>query len=243
MHKVLALFSYATYYADLFGVLPYLYLTAQKSSGKTTIMGLLGKMCFNPVQTVDTTTAAFIRVADMCSTLILDEFEGHSSRSKNQEDDLMSVIKSGYKKSGGGSLRTNMVDNYKVDNYDVFSPKVFAAIGEIDDVLRDRSLTLFLKRFTKPDLKDIMNVTEFMTTYGDEMIKLSSALSGLENFKTVYNNYLVTVTDSQSARADETMTPLYTLAKMVGDDYVEAITAYNISNEKSKQYVDDQSVE
>jgi hypothetical protein len=245
LYKVLALFSYATYYADLFGVLPYLYINAQKGTGKSTIQELLSKLCFNSVFVTDVTTAAFIRISNLCSTLIVDEFEGHSSRSKNQEDNLIPLIKSGYSKSSGGATRTNMEETYKVDYYDVFSPKVFAAIGELDDVLRDRSLTITLQLLKANEIHDVINITEFKSLYGDEMVKLSSfaALSALENFKTVYKNYMETETNSESARENETMKPLYTLAKMVGSDYLDAIKAYNISNEQSKEYVDDQSIE
>ena len=112
IYKVLALFSYATYLADLFGVLPYIYCTAQKGSGKSTILALLSKLCFNSVFVTDVTTASFIRISNLCATLIVDEFEGHSSRSKNQEDDLIPLIKSGYSKSSGGATRTNIEETY-----------------------------------------------------------------------------------------------------------------------------------
>jgi hypothetical protein len=245
IYKVLALYAYATYYADLFGVLPYLYLTAQKGCGKSTILALLSKLCFNSVFVTDVTTASFIRISNLCATLIVDEFEGHSSRSKNQEDDLTPLIKSGYSKSSGGAIRTNQDETYKIDYYDAFSPKVFAAIGELDDVLRDRSLTVILQKYNAKQIYDVISISEFKMLYGEEMVKCSSfaALSALDNFQTVYKNYMKTETESESARANEIMKPLYTLAKMVGKDYIDAIKAYNISNEKSKEYVDGQSVE
>jgi 5S rRNA maturation endonuclease (ribonuclease M5) len=244
-HKVLAIFSYGTYYAYLFGVLPYLFFTAQKGSGKSITMAMLNKFCFNSQNLTDCSEAAYFRITDLCSTLQLDEFENHSSRSKNDEIDIMSLIKASYNKDSAGVARVNPNYFYKVDNYNGFCPKVFGSISDVDDVLRDRCLCFILNKYPASELKGVMKIGRFNELYGNEVIRLKSlaALSALTNFKSVLEVYHNTDTVYKSARDNEIIAPLLALASMIGKEYVDAVDSYAIKSIKSAEYVDSQSPE
>lgn len=245
LYKLLALYCFSTYFADLFGVLPYIYITAEKGSGKSTILSLLEWLCFNSVFVTDASAASIFRICNIGSTLIVDEFENRSSRYKNAEDDIVPLLKAGYSKSSGGAIRVNMEETYKVDCYSVYSPKVFAAIGELDDVLRDRSICIVLSKLPASEIKDVMDLSVFYSTYAGELARLSSyaALSALEHFQSVFEHFNAVKTHGESARANQILKPLYSLAEIIGEDYVGAVDSYSHMNEQSKAYVDSQSVE
>jgi len=245
LYKILAMYCYSTFLADLFGTLPYLYFTAEKGSGKSTLQSLISSLAFNPVFVIDITAASFLRIANMCSTMIIDEFESHSSRSKNSEDDIIPLIKGGYSKFSAGATRVNPDEFYKVDYYNVYSPKVFAAIGELDDVLRDRSICIILKKYKAEEIHDVLDMQVFKNKYHGEMVKLSSyaALSALSNFQPIYEAFNTMNLKFSSARFNQIMKPLYALANIVGEDFIEALERYSEKNAKSGEYIDSQSIE
>ena len=246
-YKTLALFCYSTYYSDLFGTLAYLYLTAEKGSGKSTILFMVSRLAFDPWYISNASTASFFRMCAQGGTIIVDEFESKASRTKNQEDDMVQLMKAGYTKDGGICARVNPDDQQKIDVYDVYCPKVVSCIGELDDVLRDRCLCLTLEKVSANIIPEyILDKEIFNNTYGGEMIKLSSlaALSALESFQEVYTRFnAISALHTDSDRGNQIVKPLYTLAAMIGSDYTSALDNILQANENSKSYVESQTTE
>ena len=78
------------------------------------------------------------------------------------------------------------------------------------------------------------------------MIKLSSlaALSALESFQEVYTRFnAISALHTDSARGNQIVKPLYTLAAMIGSDYTSALDNILQANENSKSYVESQTTE
>jgi hypothetical protein len=132
-----------------------------------------------------------------------------------------------------------------VDFYDIYSPKIFGSIGEIDDVLRDRSLCIILKKYPSAEITGTMKMQVFVNIYGEETVRLRSlaALSALTNFEMVYDVFCKTDLKFKSARDNEILQPLYALAQIVGDDYVKALDIYRLKSMQSAEYMDSQSTE
>jgi hypothetical protein len=135
-YSLLALWAMGTYVFRIFRYYPYIHLNAEKNSGKTTLMEVLSPVCFNGELSSDFTGAAICDEIDAnASTLFIDEVEhldaGHSNL-------LMRVLKSGFSKSGKVSRKARAYCSY--------SPKMFAGIGETDDVLADRMIRIRMMR-------------------------------------------------------------------------------------------------
>ena len=81
--NVLATYVMMTYIYVLFQVIPYLWLNGEKGTGKSTIMKLMNKLCFNALYGSNLNPANIFRQIDNDgSTIILDEFEKMYRRRK-----------------------------------------------------------------------------------------------------------------------------------------------------------------
>ena len=81
--NVLATYVMMTYIYVLFQVIPYLWLNGEKGTGKSTIMKLMNKICFNALYGLNLNPANIFRQIDNDgSTIILDEFEKMYRRRK-----------------------------------------------------------------------------------------------------------------------------------------------------------------
>ena len=90
-YKVLALYMYSTYFYELFGQIPYLFLNGEKGSGKSTLDTVLYLFCFNAKLAINITEASLFR---MCSfeggTVILDEM--NISRVEYYFAEMLSIL-------------------------------------------------------------------------------------------------------------------------------------------------------
>lgn len=245
MYKVLAIFCYATYFSDVFAALPYIFIQSEKGCGKSTLLSLLKSLCFNPYSLSNLTVASLLRTADNLSTIIIDEWEGKGVRSINEGDELVGLIKSGYSKASGGALRTHPTDFFRTVSYNVYCPKIFAGIGDIDEVLRDRAIKISLKQYKPSEITGTLSEAVFFNLYSENLVRLSSycALSALTNFQDVYDKFQKIEINSVTLRNRQLFRPLFTLASLIGNDYIEAIKYYDKENALSKVYGDSQSVE
>ena len=90
-----------------------------------------------------------------------------------------------------------------------------------------------------------MNISVFKNTNSEELIKLSyyATLSALEHFQSIYEKFNEVKTNGENARTSQIMSPLITLAKIIGSDYSEAIEKYSVKSQKAKEYIESQSIE
>ena len=173
-YKVLALFTYSTYTYQLFGTTAYLLLNAQKGSGKSTLSNVLSMLCCNARFTVGATEAALFRTVSLCGgTIILDEMENITSRDKTTDSLMASILKAGYAKDSGNTLRTNM-ETKSIEEFSVFCPKIISNIFGLDDVISDRCLSLNLKKHPAEKLNSLMNIEVFKNNYKEKIEQTTS---------------------------------------------------------------------
>lgn len=245
--KVIALWIYGTYFYTMFGAYPYLELSGRKGSGKSTLDTILTHLSLNARMSASATPAAIYRSLNiMGGTVVLDEMEGIFDKSKNDSSDWGPILKTGYSQAAGLVLRMDM-ELGEVKNFCVYGPKVISSINGMDDVLRDRSITIT----THPAPKDLENkpidISLFST--GDRLQQIYSlssrcVLSAMTHFKRLASVYRELQTDSQLDRLSQIMDPLLAVSLLADESYNTALTEfYNTEIKASKLYTLENTLE
>lgn len=142
---ILALWTIGTYFYALFPAYPYLALNGPKNSGKSTVLRVLQPLAFNMVSTADPTGASLFRLIHMTScTVGIDEAERYHSPRDPAMAQIRQLLNSGYK-AGMPALRL-IGDEHRPQTFDVYSPKILAAIAGLEDVLASRCIALPMRR-------------------------------------------------------------------------------------------------
>lgn len=142
---VLAYFALNTWTFKVFDTVPYLVLeSAVPGCGKSTVLQLLHAVSCRPRKASSLTEAVMFRLIDAEGpTLLIDEAETIEGRSDRAEA-LRAIAHEGYKQ--GGQVPRCEGDSHEVRWFNVFCPKVFAAIGGLNGPLLDRSLVIHMNK-------------------------------------------------------------------------------------------------
>jgi hypothetical protein len=122
---------------------PILFVTsAEKESGKTTLLGVLNLLVYRALQSVSISGPALFRsITKWGPTFVLDETD--TSFVKN--DDLREVVNSGWTR-GQGVVRCHP-ETHEPEVFPAFAPKVVAMKGrKLDDTTLSRSIIITMKR-------------------------------------------------------------------------------------------------
>src|SRR5215469_14777662 len=143
---VLALWIFHTHCSFAATTTPYLAIRSDhKQSGKTLCLHLLSLLSSESAFSSGFTAATLSRRIDpVPRTMLLDEFQatiGTRSRSKNPL--LRALLVSGSRSGPGYTDRTH--------ERNLFCPKAFAGIGQLPEMLADRSIPIILEPLTRND--------------------------------------------------------------------------------------------
>jgi len=144
----LALWVIGTYVFKVFDYFPYVWLNAEKGSGKTLLMKVLSRIAFNGEVLINPTEAVIFRdVANNSISMFIDEVEQLRKQDKEAHRALISLLNSGYERgSCVKRVEKSAKGSFVIRKYPAYSPKMFAGINEIDDVLLDRTFCVRLWR-------------------------------------------------------------------------------------------------
>jgi len=144
----LTLWVMGTYVFMIFRYYPYVWLNAEKGSGKTLLMEILSAVAFNgDLITSPTESVIFRDISNNLITMFIDEVEQLRKRDKDVYGSVISVLNAGFNKSGMVKRSESTGQGgFVVKAYSAYSPKMFAGISEIDDVLQDRTVRIPLLR-------------------------------------------------------------------------------------------------
>jgi len=144
----LSLWIMGTYVFMIFRYYPYVWLNAEKGSGKTLLMEILSSIAFNgDLNTNPTESVIFRDISNNRITMFIDEVEQLRKRDKDTYGSVISVLNAGFNKAGVVKrTENNGKGSFTVKKYNAFSPKMFAGINDIDDVLQDRTVRIQLLR-------------------------------------------------------------------------------------------------
>jgi hypothetical protein len=148
---VVALWGIGTYMFDAFDTYPYLIISSPaKRCAKTRLAELLEKFSARGFLNVNISEAALFRkIARDRPTLILDEAETLNTKSSERAQYLLSILQAGFRK--GGRVTRCVGHDHDLEEFDVFCPKVIAAIGHLPDTLRDRAIVIPMRRKLKSE--------------------------------------------------------------------------------------------
>ncbi len=135
---------------EAFEVSPYLaILSPEKRSGKTRALEVLELLTPRAWRIVQPSTAVLFRkIKKDHPTLLLDEADAIFSNRGEQYEPLRAVLNAGVRRGNvvprcvGEGAKQQLVD------FEVFCPKAIAAIGDLPDTIRDRSIVIHLDRAT-----------------------------------------------------------------------------------------------
>jgi len=232
---LLSIYTIATYFFRLFNTFPYLYIFGPRQSGKTKLLALMTKLCYNAVSTVNLSASALFRVVnDFGSTLVIDESEYLKDMEK--KSDIQTLLLAGYKKDTANVMRVEGEEKKQVRIFNVFGPKIMASINYPHDVLLDRCIMINMLRGSSEkinlepsesfqDIRDKLYLLLF--TKFDEIYNMRD----LDNFnnpllvareRELWRQLLVTATWLSQYLSDEEKAQLMAdLDKVISDNYAK----------------------
>lgn len=218
LYDIVALWIMHTYVYCIFRYVPYIWLNAEAGSGKSTTMDVILEFSFNGSSNVGSTAPSIFRkINNNGATLGLDEFENMTGEEKSL---ILTVLKVGFK-SGGTVTRCDGKD-YEPVEFNAFSPKIFAGITEIDNVLLSRCIKINIKME-----KDTSKMKEYKNNdidFKQESAKIRNNLHifGLEYVDRIYQNYkddnLLKLEKDYTPRERDLWKPLIAIAKIVDEE-------------------------
>ena len=247
-YDFLALWTMGTYLHRLFRSFPYVFLNALKRCGKTKLLTLEYCLSFNPVfSTSITGSSVFRHIQDNSCTLLMDETDDLRFK-ENQDNVILPILFSGYKKSGAKAHRTGGKDgDYAVSSFDVYSPKMFANIKGIDNILADRCITVILERTTNTQIGD-KEIEESEPKWQE--IRDQLYLFAMQNFKEIWDTYesldrfsvvsVVSVVSEDhngvglSNREWELWKPLISIARLMGGEVEKNLVSLALHTARQK---------
>jgi hypothetical protein len=209
--KVLTLWVIGTYFYTMFPAYPYLALNGPKNSGKSTVLRVAQPLAFNMVNTSDPTGPSMFRLIHTTScTVGIDEAERYHNPRDPAMQQIRQLLNSGYKQ-GMPAIRL-IGEDMKPQAFDVYSPKILAAIAGLEDVLASRCIAVPMRR---TDHK----MPSFPSDFEGASIRHQLYTLALTSHEPVYRNYFERPElHKLQNRSAELWSPLLALAAFFEED-------------------------
>jgi len=179
--RLLTLWTIGTYFYTMFPAYPYLALNGPKNSGKSTVMRVLQPLAFNMITTSDPTGPSMFRLIHQTScTVGIDEAERYHNPKDPGMQQIRQLLNSGYKQ-GMPAIRVTG-DDLKPQAFDVYSPKILAAIMGLEDILASRCIAIPMRRTTQ-------KMPSFPPDFDGAFLRHQLYILALTHFQAVYRNY------------------------------------------------------
>lgn len=202
---ILALWTIGTYFYTMFPAYPYLALNGPKNSGKSTVMRVMQPLAFNMVSTSDPTGPSMFRLIHYTScTVGIDEAERYHNPKDPGMQQIRQLLNSGYKQ-GMPAIRL-IGEDMKPQAFDVYSPKILAAIAGLEDILASRCIAIPMRRTDK-------KMPSFPPDFDGAAIRHQLYTLALTAFPHLYTNYFErSALHTLHNRSSELWSPLVSLA-------------------------------
>ncbi len=179
--RVLTLWIIGTYFYTMFPAYPYLALNGPKNSGKSTVLRVAQPLAFNMVNTSDPTGPSMFRLIHTTScTVGIDEAERFHNPKDPGMQQIRQLLNSGYKQ-GMPAIRITG-DDMKPQAFDVYSPKILAAIAGLEDILASRCIAVPMRRTDR-------KMPTFPADYDGAGVRHQLYTLALTHFHAIYRNY------------------------------------------------------
>ncbi|OPY81800.1 MAG: hypothetical protein A4E65_00989 [Syntrophorhabdus sp. PtaU1.Bin153] len=147
-YGLVAAWIIATYLSRCFHAVPFLNILGKKQSGKSRLLELLNRLCFNAIKTKGVSLASLADSVDgVRGTFLQDQAE---SLSMEKYRELLGILADSYT-AGGGKRRVIDFQNRerRIVEFETFGFKAFASTRDIDVDLKDRCITISMIRAEK----------------------------------------------------------------------------------------------
>jgi hypothetical protein len=208
--RILTLWAIGTYFYTLFPAYPYLALNGPKNSGKSTVLRVLQPLAFNMISTSDPTGPSMFRlIHHTACTVGIDEAERYHNPKDPGMQQIRQLLNSGYKQ-GMPAIRVTG-DDLKPQAFDVYSPKILAAIIGLEDILASRCIAIPMRRTTR-------KMPSFPPDFDGALLRHQLYILALTHFQAVYRNYFERPElHKLHNRSSELWSPLVALAAFFED--------------------------
>ncbi len=217
-----ALWVLHTYVLDDADITPYLAVTsAEKESGKSVLLEVLGSVAHKPWFAVRPSEAVLFRkIEKECPTLLLDEVDTiWGPKARSEDEGLRALLNAGFRRRGSTVPRC-VGPTLKLRDFRTFCPKALGGIGDLPDTVASRSIPIRMERKRREDVvarwrwRDVEpiadNVRESIT---EAMAGALGALGGSGE------EYVCDLPDELSDRAQDAWESLLAIADLAGDDW------------------------
>lgn len=237
IYSVLSLWVIGTYFYKIFRYYPYVWLNADKGSGKSRVMEVILPLAFNAVMAVNHSEASIFRLVDVDgATLLIDEFE---KLKKNNQQSIMTLLNSGFNAEATVIRNERIVDSFKPTPFSSYSPKMFAGIDDISDVLMDRCIKI--KMFKKPKGVEVERykldnqTSDFLKELRDDLYIYGLEYAG--TIKKIYDSNKINLPNELSDREKDIWEVLFSIANYIDRENDTSIerTLNEFSIESSKE--------
>lgn len=215
VYTILALWVIGTYMYRLFRYFPYIWLNADKGSGKTRVMEVITPLAFNSIIAVNHSEASVFRLVDVDgATLLIDEFE---KLKKDNQQGIMTLLNSGFNAEASVVRNEKSNDTFNPKTFSAYSPKMFAGIDDISDVLMDRCIKIKMFEKSRGVSVERYKVDDIMA---ENIKKLRDDLyiCGLQHgsgIKELYDSNSITLPSELSDRECDIWEVLFSIAKCI----------------------------
>jgi hypothetical protein len=211
-----------------YDVVPYLLITsAEKESGKTTTLDMIGHASRRSMRVDNVSSASLVRLLKDEPTILLDEVDTLFKNGEKSEtaEVLRGVLNGGYRK-GGVYTRFNAKTN-KVESHPTFSPKAMTAVGRyVPDSIVGRSVYVRMERkapgITLPKARERVVKAEGEALWE----RIAATVPALE---LGFLDMDVVAPPDLSSRQQDLWEPLYALALQAGGEWPERARAASLN--------------
>ena len=214
----LVLWVLHTHTLEAADVTPYLHITsAEKRSGKTRLLEVLGLLVARPWLTGRVTAAVLVRKVDAEQpTLLLDESDAAFKSGEEYAEALRGLLNTGHRRGGTSSLCVGQGANITYKDFSTFGAKGIAGIGKLPDTVADRSIKIELKRRAANEVVQrfrLRKVKPEAAALGERIKRWASA--NLEALKGTEPD----LPDELNDRAQDAWEALFAIADLVGGEW------------------------
>jgi len=210
----LVLWIASTYSINQFSIFPKLVVySPEKRCGKSTVLDLVDAFSNKALFSSNVTPAVIFRVIDKYQpTLIIDEADTFIT---SRQDDMVGIINSGHAKSRAKILRADGED-FEPKSFSTWAPMAFGSINSLQGTIMDRSITIKLKR------KLITEKTARLSheLKADHKQAREKLLRWTIDNKVAIKANQITPPSLGNDRAVDNWIPLFTIAKLAGEEWL-----------------------
>jgi 5S rRNA maturation endonuclease (ribonuclease M5) len=245
--KFLAVWAIGTYVFRIFRYYPYGWLTAEKGSGKSLLMEILKELCFNGDMSSNATEATIFRdVHNNSITMFLDEVEKLGKQDAEKYGAIMSILNTGFSSSGVVKRAGSKSQDFAIQRFSSYSPKMFAGIKEIDDVVQDRTIKISMFKKKREETTKRYKATDALIQTQKE-IRDDLYVFGMQygkDISDIYNNHYASLQGLEHLenRELDIWEPIFTIANFIdiencNSDLTDSLSGF--SKENSTERLED----